>query len=622
MAMMKKRVLSVLLLLLLALSACAPCATHTAALQNTAYGDLDGDGVCGAYDVVLLLQHFAGVRDLSNEVLRMADVNGDGKQTTGDALLMQQHQVGKYTSFPVDCKHSSVENVTRPDGTVTRACTLCGTEMQDRIRVAYLPLDDRPVNKERVLYLAQSVGIELVMPEDWMYRTALDNMQPNPNGLTIGDREALLAWMKEADKTCDYFILSLDQALSGGLVGSRWLCNTDLTLEYDIMDEIIHLCKTNTVVMFDTVMRLASTVGYQGYDLDTYNALRNYGFTARKQLQGNQLTIENIVAGYRYDENGNRIPDPVSETKMKQYLGARERKLKLADYILRNVKDDVEFLYIGVDDSNPRVTIQSNEIAYLRSLLGDKGVLSAAADELGMCCLTRLVTKLYGNVDIKLSYFGSGEHQPADSFDIGTLGENVDTHLTCLNAKKSASGGLHALILTRFFTESDCVKLMDTLERNLQNGVPTVLLDVSGSSTLSGMLVEHSDAQLGLLLGYSSWNTAGNAMGIALSMGIARYSYLMHVEQSTPDANEGFLKSMTFAYIKDISYKRFHAYLDGLQSESNPCSVPLILRRLNASKLISSLQTYTESECGAIRVSNFRYPWNRTFEMTFDIDFG
>ncbi len=620
--MMKKRVLSVLLLLLIALSVCAPCAAQTVALKSTVYGDLDGDGVCGAYDVVLLLKHLAGVRELSNEVLRMADVDGDGKQTTEDALLMQQCQVGTYASFPVDCKHQSVETTTRPDGTVLRMCTLCGAEVQDGIRVAYLPLDDRPVNKERVQYLAQSVGIDLVMPEDWMYRTALDNMQPNPNGLTIGDREALLAWMKEADKTCDYFILSLDQALSGGLVGSRWLSNTDLTLEYDIMDEIIHLCKTNTVVMFDTVMRLASTVGYQGYDLDTYNALRSYGFTARKQLQGNQLTIENIVAGYRYDENGNRIPDPVSESKMKQYLGARERKLKLADYILRNVKDDVEFVYIGVDDSNPRVTIQSNEITYLRNLLGDKGVLSAAADELGMCCLTRLVTKLYGDVDIKLSYFGSGEHQPADDFDIGTLGENVDTHLTCMNAKKTANGGLHALILTRFYTESDCVRLMDTLERNLQNGVPTVLLDVSNSGMLSGMLVEQSDVELGLLLGYSSWNTAGNAMGIALSMSIARYSYLMHFEQSTPDADEGFLKSMTFAYIKDISYRRFHTYLDGFLSESNPCSAPLILRRLNASQIISSLQTYAEKDHDVIRTSNFRYPWNRTFEMTFDISFG
>ncbi len=60
--MMKKRVLSVLLLLLIALSVCAPCAAQTVALKSTVYGDLDGDGVCGAYDVVLLLKHLAGVR--------------------------------------------------------------------------------------------------------------------------------------------------------------------------------------------------------------------------------------------------------------------------------------------------------------------------------------------------------------------------------------------------------------------------------------------------------------------------------------------------------------------------------------------------------------------------------
>ena len=40
--------------------------------------------------------------------------------------------------------------------------------------VAYVPLDDRPDNVERVEYLAESLGYALAMPErDW-YRTALD----------------------------------------------------------------------------------------------------------------------------------------------------------------------------------------------------------------------------------------------------------------------------------------------------------------------------------------------------------------------------------------------------------------------------------------------------------------
>ena len=489
-------------------------------------------------------------------------------------------------------------------------------------RVAYIPLDNRPVNKDRVEYLAQSVGIELVMPEEELYRTALDNMQPNSDGSTIGNREKLLAWLREMDGTCEYFIISLDQVLSGGLVGSRWLSNTDLTFEYEIADAIIDLCKNNTVFLFDTVMRLASTVDYQGYDLDTYNTLRSYGREERKLLSGSELTVENIIAGYRYDQNGNKVSTPLSEQTLEKYHASRARKLILADYILRKAGDSMEFIYVGVDDSSPENTIQTNEINYLTGLIGERGVLSAAADELGMCCLARMASILYGEVELGLTYYGPGKDLAADSFDIATLGENVQTHLVCLKANEieSRTEGLQVLILTRQSSYSDCEALLNQVRNNQQNNIPTVVLDVSGQSDLLGaMLVGDASIDLTKLLGYSSWNTAGNAMGIALSQGIARYAYLNSVEASTEDSDAGFLKSMTFAYIKDLSYKRFHYDLDGFATDDYVCSVSKVIGRLNRGKIITSLQTYTESTHGRVSVSGFRYPWNRKFEMTFDI---
>ena len=40
--------------------------------------------------------------------------------------------------------------------------------------IAYVPLDDRPDNAERVVYLANSLNYQLVMPEEDWYRTKLD----------------------------------------------------------------------------------------------------------------------------------------------------------------------------------------------------------------------------------------------------------------------------------------------------------------------------------------------------------------------------------------------------------------------------------------------------------------
>ena len=556
-------------------------------------GDLDGDGALTAYDLTLYLQYLSGSASLSGDALALADMNGDGKTDEADLLLLQAY--------------------------------LSGGDVSARPRVAYIPLDNRPVNQERVIYLAQAIGVELLVPEEHLYRTALDNMEPNPDGSTSGNREALLEWLREADKTCDAFIISLDQMLSGGLVGSRWLDNTDLTFEYEIIDEIARLCENNTVILFDTVMRLASTVDYQGLVLNDYNALREYGKKARKQLTGSELTMENIIAGYRYDENGQTIPFPNGEEILTHYLVSRERKLRLAEYLLRKAGDNMEFLFIGVDDSSNGVSIQTNEIRYLDGLLGENGIVSGGIDELGLCCLTRMATLIYGSPQVHLTYYGPGKDLPSDEFDPDTFGTVMDTHLSLLNVTETddTRNALQVLVLTRGSTRADYQALLTHLQRNLSINIPTMLLDAEGSAReFSTMLLHESNIPIGELIGYSGWHTGPNAAGVALSIGISRYAYLSSVPESAPLANEGFLKTMTFGYIKDISYKKFHLYIEGIEKEDYACSVPLILRRLNASRIVTSLSPYGKSNHGEVTVSNFRYPWNRTFEMTFDIEIG
>ena len=101
----------------------------------------------------------------------------------------------------------------------------------EETRVAYVPLDDRPVNTDRVEYLAGSLGYELVMPDAEAYRTRLDEQPLGESGLKYGDRAALYEWVLEQEESgCDRYILSLDQLLSGGLVNSRCFTGADVTL--------------------------------------------------------------------------------------------------------------------------------------------------------------------------------------------------------------------------------------------------------------------------------------------------------------------------------------------------------------------------------------------------------
>ncbi|MBE6539652.1 MAG: DUF4127 family protein [Ruminococcaceae bacterium] len=489
------------------------------------------------------------------------------------------------------------------------------------LQVAYIPIDNRPVNYDRVKMLAKSVGFELLMPEEDTFRTALDNMKPNKNGSTYGDREKLLNWLKETDKTCDYFVLSLDQLLSGGLVASRWLDNTDLTFEFEVADYIINLAKNNTVVLFDTVMRLASTVNYQGYQMPEYNNLRSYGSVARLTLTGSELTVDNIIAGYKYGENGKKISTPLSDMAVDKYLASRTRKLKLIDYILSKSLEDLEYCYIGVDDSSTTTNIQTNEINLISNKLGDNGVIYAGTDELGLMGITRIVTKLYGSPKVGVTYFGNSKDQIADEFDFASLEYEINNHIKSLGCTvvDGDKGDVEVLVITKNSGNDQAIKLVDKAFELVENKKPVIIIDPNSKNAdfLQKQLLTR-EFPLSMLLGYSNWNTAANAMGIALSNGISRYTYLANCSNITRQSHRGFLEASTFGFLKDISYKYYGFSIEnpGVSAYGSYAS---IVKQINGSEMITSLSPYTVSKHETVSVSNFRYPWERTFEMTFDV---
>ena len=214
--------------------------------------------------------------------------------------------------------------------------------------IAYVPLDDRPDNVERVVYLAESLGYRLVMPEEVLYRTALDGQPKNFDSLQRGEPWSLYTWVLDQEAAgCDRYILSLDQLHSGGLVSSRSMTGDEIpipgggtTSATELMDSLLSALardENNVVWLLDSVMRLAPTVGYEGGTLEDYDALRAYGAEPRPELDGSGFTVENIEADYRRSGSGEPL-DPaafgLTEARVDEYLAARSRKLRLSDRML------------------------------------------------------------------------------------------------------------------------------------------------------------------------------------------------------------------------------------------------------------------------------------------------
>ena len=233
----------------------------------------------------------------------------------------------------------------------------------DSTAVAYVPLDDRPDNVGRVVYLAESLGYTLNMPEEWTYKTLLDGqsedycaengLEPMPQSFPHGSPSALYDWVLEQEAAgCDRYILSMDQMLYGGLVASRVAGTTaerngmdwPLTELIDGLLDALAADPGNEVWLLDSVMRLAPTVGYAGGTLEYYNAMRTMGAAPRKTLTGDELTLENIRHTYNTDADGDNLLHFEGENADALYDGAlrymehRLDKLALSAALLEKVQ--------------------------------------------------------------------------------------------------------------------------------------------------------------------------------------------------------------------------------------------------------------------------------------------
>ena len=550
---------------------------------------------------------------------------------------------------------------------------------EERPVIAYVPLDDRPDNVERVVYLAESMGYSLVMPEADLYRTRLDGQPTNENGTQYGDIAALYEWVLDQEAAgCDRYILSMDQLLSGGLVNSR---HTAETLAVTLSDGAVMTDRellgglltalaadeNNRVWLLDSVMRLAPTVGYAGFGIEEYNALRAYGAAPRKEAAGAELTVEAIAADYRLGSGEAllRAADfGLTEEQADTYLSARRRKLELSDRMMEVVSGG-EYgnfrVLIGIDDSSAEECIQKNEIAYLRSRLRAGDALLSGVDDLAFKAVAKLYLEECGwsGGTAAVRYFGGSEKEPACAYDFQPLDDIMEEHLAFFALTRSGNyraAGLQVLVLTQPQAAENSgtyyTQLIEALKECRERGWPTILIDAGNGAygtAFHEALTEQ--VELGWLLSYAGFLDMAIVTGTALSHGVARYAHLEHGETSTGE-EKAFAKTLADSILKDFCYKNvvredLLAYIRNDLGASpdnfwNPdtdretilrrleqgmeAAARSVVKNLERSNCIVSLDRSAENGglagWGGVELSNYRFPWDRAFEIGMDIEVG
>ena len=544
--------------------------------------------------------------------------------------------------------------------------------------IAYVPLDDRPDNVERVVYLAESLGYALAMPEKVLYRTALDGQPKNFDSLQRGEPWSLFTWVLEQEAAgCDRYILSLDQLHSGGLVASRSMTGYDIELPgggtvqvHSMLEKLLTALsadENNVVWLLDSVMRLAPTVGYEGGTLEDYNAIRAFGALPRRTLEGDALNLEDIGESYWWGPNGENLRSQTKEAGAYEaalrHVRSRGRKMTLS-YVVQDTLSKPGYenfrLLTGIDDSSLEDCIQKNEIAYLRQGLRTDSEgkqldwLLSGVDDLAFKAVARLYLDETGwtGAQAAVTYLGGTEDRPACEYDFQPLTEIMEEHLAFFDLREADTAELQILVLTQP-EDPDQMNayrkhLIEALRDYRKAQRPAILIDAS-NGTYGTAVYEAltKDTELGYLTAYSGMLDMAIVTGTALSHGVARYAVLKN-GGGTDACDRAWARTLADSILKDFCYKgvvrnELLGYIrndlggdpnnfwapdldredllqrleEGMKKETSAA-----IKNLERSRLITSLEPYAEKNWGGIALENYRFPWDRAFEIGMDIRLG
>ena len=558
--------------------------------------------------------------------------------------------------------------------------------------IVYIPLDDRPLNLRRVQQLADSLDLQLILPDTDLYATKLDGQPKNANGTQSGDRGALMAWLMEQAEQYDTFIISLDQLLSGGLMNSRCMMemepvtlpNGKVMTEYDIIDYIGELANTKHVYVIDSVLRLAMSSGFGGYGLHAYSLTRSYGMKARPTLTGWKLTLENVIKNYpncideqdadssifatddaemeaisvigleaalKAESRTAAVTQTSDDEIIANYLKIRERKLRLVDYALRHLafNDNIEYV-LGVDDSSDGNNIHTNEIAYVERIAGNRITILSALDGIAQMILS----KHYGektdtqSTTLGVKYYGiEGDWVP--TYNYMTVSELLDSTASYIDAQITEDEGDISLLMVASTSDSEhnravFSQLIDQINANEQNNVPTILMDFTSNdrSVLHSMLIE--SVHLGYLLSYSGCNDGVIQVPIALSYGVSRYRSLS--QNISEEARRAQVGTMVTALLKEyykadgvlaqtsrqldllgVNCNNFAtddleklASYSQILDDNMKADTAELLDNVCHSNSIVSLSPFTTAAISGVEIPRYNFPWNRTFEIDFEVN--
>jgi hypothetical protein len=395
------------------------------------------------------------------------------------------------------------------------------------IRIAVIPLDDRPCTYDFPARIGAIGGAEVLLPP----RELLGNLE------RIADRAALGGWLTEVGPTADALVIGLDSLGYGGLIPSR---RSEDSLE-TIMGHLAPLLRLKDahpgkpIYAFNVTMRLSnSDVNEEEKPYwDTYGKLiYRWSFHQHRfKAEGNEE--DRAIA----NEAKRQIPPEILE----DYQTTRARNFGFNQTMVRWTGADVfDTLLLTQDDTSPfglNVEEQHELAEMIRTTrIEERALIYPGADEVASVLVARAVNRLAN----RTPQFAASWH-PLDSKRLTAMYEDRPLWQT-LRGQIRAAGGKEVgdeakadvviAVNTPAAGQGDLalrwdLEKPDTPPRNLEPILltledapkkPLAYADVAYANGADPRLMPELVRRVGYqglmaLYGFAAWNTAGNTFG-------------------------------------------------------------------------------------------------------------
>ena len=385
--------------------------------------------------------------------------------------------------------------------------------MPSPLRIALVPLDDRPVCLQYPQMLAPIAYAEVVAPP----------LEDLGRFTTPGNTDAITRWLRAQDwSRIDALIVSTDMLAYGGLVASRvhGVDQARALSRLAVLRDLKRAHPALPIYGFSTIMRLAPTADG-----------RNEGW--REKLARWAELADDARPGAERQELATLVAD-IPAAALADYRRARARNRAVNLAAVQLVADRVvDFLVVSQDDAKPRGVHLADRQAVTsavseQDLVGRVGV-QPGADEVAMLLLARAVLRARDlQLAIRVTYSSETARTMVAPFEDRRLHETVEFQLVAAGAGEARMDDptdVHLFVFASRHDPGRPAPFAADVVTAVDAGHRVIVADVDPKGDVQGGSTTFTDALLAAqvfprLYGYASWNTAGNTLGTAIPQGL------------------------------------------------------------------------------------------------------